>query len=247
MAWERKAYIKERSEELLGEVMSKFEEQTIDIVGTLGLRWEPLAMRFSDREDPRGDSSRRIRVCEAFDAVRREGSIIDFTKENCICPGGKHYLGLEPLPPEIVAGVWTKAHKAYGSIDTAVASVKKQPQPVKRGSHFILNPLRKSESDPDVVAFFLNPEQADRLLGLVSFNGAQPFAYYPVSNICSAVSNTLVKGTSEINFLSSHSRKFAKWSPNELMVSMPFKDFESAVGNIDLSGYGSAVTGQPRV
>ncbi len=226
--------------------MSKFEEQTIDIVGALGLRWEPLALRFSDREDPRGDSSRRIRVCEAFDAVRREGSIIDFSRENCICPGGKHYLGLESMPLEIVAGVWTKAHKAFESIDTAIASVKRQPQPVKRGDHLIISPLRKSESNPDTVAFFVNPEQADRLLGLTSFKGAQPFAYYPVSNICSAISNTLSKGAPEINFLSLHSRRYAKWSSNELMISMPFNDFESALDNISVSGYGYGAIGQPR-
>lgn len=174
--------------------MSKFEEQTIDIVGTLGLRWEPLAVRFSDREDPRGDSTRKMKVCEAFDAVRRESSILNFSKGNCICPGARHYTGLEPLPLEIVAGVWTKGHKAFESIDTGAASVKKQPQPVKRGDFVILSPLRKAESDPNLVAVFVNPEQADRLMGLASFRGAEPLAYYPVSNICSAISNTMMKG-----------------------------------------------------
>lgn len=76
-------------------------------------------------------------------------------------------------------------------------------------------------------------------MGLVSFKGAQPFAYYPVINICSAISNTLAKGAPEINFLSSHARKLAKWSPNELMVTMPFKDFETVINNIPLSGYGT--------
>jgi uncharacterized protein (DUF169 family) len=227
--------------------MSKFEEQAIKTVGTLGLRWEPMAIRFSDRGDPRGDSTRRIRVCEAFDAVRRENVVLNFSKDNCICPGARHYTGLEPLPPEIVANVWTKTHKAFESVNTALASIRKQPQPVKRGDFVILSPLRKAESDPNLVALFLNPEQADRLLGLVSFKGAEPFEYYPVSNICSAISNTLAKGRSEINFLAAHSRRLAKWSPNELMVSMPFRDFETALDNVPLSGYGSASGGQPRV
>ena len=227
--------------------MSKFEEQTIDIVGTLGLRWEPLAVRFSEREDPRGDSTRKMKVCEAFDAVRRESSILNFSKGNCICPGARHYTGLEPLPLEIVAGVWTKGHKAFESIDTGVASVKKQPQPVKRGDFVILSPLRKAESDPNLVAVFVNPEQADRLMGLASFRGAEPFAYYPVSNICSAISNTMSKGRPEINFLAAHARRLAKWSPNELMVMMPFKDFEMAIDSIPLSGYGTAVHEQPKV
>jgi uncharacterized protein (DUF169 family) len=78
--------------------MSKFEEQAIKTVGTLGLRWEPMAIRFSNRGDPRGDSTRSIRVCEAFDAVRRENVVLNFSKDNCIYPGARHYTGLEPLP-----------------------------------------------------------------------------------------------------------------------------------------------------
>jgi uncharacterized protein (DUF169 family) len=92
----------------------------------------------------------------------------------------------------------------------------------------------------------VNPEQADRLVGLASFKGAEPFAYYPVSNICSAISNTMMKGRPEINFLAAHARRLAKWSPNELMVTMPFKDFEMAINSILLSGYGTAVHEQPR-
>jgi uncharacterized protein (DUF169 family) len=227
--------------------MSKFEEQATKTVGTLGLRREPMAIRFSDRGDPRGDSTRRIRVCEAFDAVRRKNVVLNFSKDNFICPGARHCTGFEPLPPEIVANVWTKTHKAFESANTALASIRKQPQPVKRGDFVILSPLRKAESDPNLVALFLNPEQADRLLGLVSFKGAEPFEYYPVSNICSAISNTLVKGRPEINFLAANSRRLAKWSPNELMVSMPFRDFETALDNVPLSGYGSTSGGQPRV
>lgn len=204
-----------------------------------------MAVKFSDSADARGDSTRKLRVCEAFDAVRRENVIINFSKENCICPGGRHFTGLEVLPLETVAAVWTKAHKAYESMDVAIASVRKQPQPTKRGNFVILSPLKKVETDPDLVLLFANAGQAERILGLVSFKGAEPFTYYPISNICSAITNTLAKGRPEINFLTVHARQWAKWSPNELIIALPLRDFEDAVKNIPNSGFGTAPTPPP--
>jgi uncharacterized protein (DUF169 family) len=224
--------------------MSKFEEETEKIVGTLGLEWEPVAAKFSDSPDERG-SARRIRVCEAFDTVRRENVIINFAKENCVCPGGWYYTGLELLPLEAIAGVWTNTHKGFESMGVAVASMKKQPQPVKRGNYLILSPLRKVGTTPDMVLLFANPEQADRILGLVSFKGAEPFTYYPVSNACSVITNTLAKGRPEISFMAGHSRRAVRWSANELMIGLPFKDFEVAVNSLPKSGFGAAPTPSP--
>jgi uncharacterized protein (DUF169 family) len=230
-----------------GRQMSLFVEESDRIRNSLGLEWEPVAVKFSDVADDRGESQRKLRACEAFDVVRRENAIINLSKENCICPGGRHFLGLEMLPNETVAAVWTKAHKAYESMKTAIASVSKQPQPVKRGSFIIVSPLAKVRTDPDMVLLFANPEQADRILGLVSFNGAEPFSYYPISNVCSIVTHTLAKGRPEINFLATHARHLAKWSPNELIIAMPHKDLKEAVKNIPNSGFGTAKTETPRV
>jgi len=224
--------------------MPKIGEDVEKIVKTLGLEWEPVAVKFSDNADERGDP-RKIKICEAMNAVRRENVIINFSKENCVCPGGGYYTGLKDLPLEAVAGVWTKTHNAYESMDIALASIKKQPQPVKRGDFLILSPLSKVETDPDMVLLFANAEQADRILGLVSFKGAEPFTYYPVSNACSTITNTLAKGRPEISFMAGHSRKAVGWAPNELIIALPFKNFETAVENIPNSGFGTASTPPP--
>ena len=76
--------------------MSKFEEYSEKIGKTLGLEWEHIAVKFSDSPDYRGED-RKIRVCEAFDVARRENVIINFSKANCVCPGGRHFTGLEAL------------------------------------------------------------------------------------------------------------------------------------------------------
>jgi uncharacterized protein (DUF169 family) len=228
-----------RRESIIGNFMENYATQSDILKQTLGLEWSPVAVTYSDKPDERGDA-RRIRICEAINVVRRENVIINFSKENCSCPGGRHYSGLEILPSEAIAGVWTKAHKAYESMDIALASVRKQPQPVKRGNYLVLSPLDKVNADPDMVLLFANAEQSDRILGLVSFKGAEPFIYYPVSNACSAITNTLAKGRPEISFLAGHSRQASKWSPNELIIGLPFKDFEAAVNKISNSGFGRA-------
>jgi uncharacterized protein (DUF169 family) len=225
--------------------MSRFREKAETMVEALGLEWPPIAGKFADSADERGDNARKLRVCEAFDVVRREGVVINFSRENCICPGGRHFTGLESLPLERIATVWAKEHKAYESMDVAMASVSKQPQPVKRGDFFILGPLGKFETDPDFVLLFVNPVQACRILGLVSFKGAEPFTCYPVSNVCSTITNTLAKGRPEINFLSVFERRQEKWSPNEFILALPWKDFEVAVESIPNSGFGSAKTETP--
>jgi len=113
--------------------MSKFEEEVKKIVQILDLKWAPIAGKFSDSPSESGDRERKLKVCEAFDVVRREDVMISFSRENCVCPGGRHFIGLEFLPPEAIASVLvSKGHKVYESMNVALDSVRKQPQPVSR-------------------------------------------------------------------------------------------------------------------
>jgi uncharacterized protein (DUF169 family) len=115
--------------------------------------------------------------------------------------------------------------------------MRKQPQPAERGSHLVVGPLEKFEKDPDLILFVVTPAEADRILGLISFKGAEPFMYYPASSICSAITNSMAKGKPEINLISAFERKTSNWSPNELILTLPVRDFEEAVMNISESGY----------
>jgi uncharacterized protein (DUF169 family) len=221
--------------------MPKFDLKVKKIMDLLDLNWTPIAGEFTNNADEIGDSSRKLSICEAFDLVRRKNIVLNISKVNCTCAGGRHFTGLEFLPSESIASVLTKqGHKVYDSMNTAVASVNKQPQPVNRGDFFILGPLAKFESNPDIVFFFTNAAQADRLLGLISFKGAEPLTYYPASSICSTITNVLASGKPEINLISFFERRGGRWSQNEFIVAMPLKAFEAAVRNIPHSSFGTA-------
>jgi uncharacterized protein (DUF169 family) len=205
------------------------------------LKWTPIAGKFSVNTKGTGDSARKLAICEALDVVKRENLVLTLSKENCVCQGGRHFTGLEIVPIETFApALTTKKHRVYESTKAALASIRKQPQPVNRGDSLTLGPLDKFKVNPDLIFLFVNPAQADRVLGLVSFKGAEPFTYYPASSICSTITNVLAKGRPEINLISTFERRACEWSPNELILAMPLKDFEAAVENLPNSGYGAS-------
>jgi uncharacterized protein (DUF169 family) len=216
--------------------MSRFEEQVNRIVQTLELQRVPIGVRFSESLDRRG-VERQLRICEALDVVRRENVVINLSQENCVCRGGSHIAGWQALSLEEFAALFLAAN-VYESKKVAETSVSKQLKPVYRGRFLVLGPLNKFETDPDMVLFFVNPAQADRILGLACFEGAEPFMHYPASTVCSTINNTLAKGKPDVNLISIFERTRHKWSPDELIVTLPFKDFITAMRSVDYSGYG---------
>jgi uncharacterized protein (DUF169 family) len=223
--------------------MPKFKRKVEKIVELLSLKWPLIAVKFlaNAEETEENALTRKVSVCEALDMVRRDKSFLRLSKENCDCPGGRHFTGLQFLPQETIAKALTrKGHRVYESASVATASISRQPQPVSRGEAFILGPLERFKTDPDIVFLFVNPAQADRTLGLISFNGAEPFIYYPASSICSTIANVLAKARPELNLISFFERKRGTWSSDEFILALPLKDFEAAVENIPRSGYGLA-------
>jgi uncharacterized protein (DUF169 family) len=216
--------------------MGRFNESVEKMVQTLELQNVPIGVRFSETQDRRG-VERQLRICEALDVVKRENVVINLSKEKCTCRGGSYIAGWQALTLKEFAALLLAAN-IYESKKVAEASVSKQLKPEYRGRFLILGPLSKFETDPDMVLFFVNPAQADRILGLACFEGAEPFLHYPASTVCSTISNTLAKGKPDVNLISTFERTRHKWSPDKLIVTLPFKDFMIAVRSVDYSGYG---------
>lgn len=216
--------------------MSRFDGQVKSIVQTLGLKSMPIGAKFSETPDRRG-IDRQLRICEALDVVRRKKAIVNLSKENCVCRGGCHIAGWQSLSIEELSAIFLEA-KVYESKKVAEASLGKQPKPVYRGRFLVLGPLNRFETNPDLVLFFVNPAQADRILGLACFEGVKPFMHYPASSMCSTINNTLAKRKPDINLISLFERTRHKWSSSNLIVTLPFKGFVTAMKNVDYSGYG---------
>jgi len=216
--------------------MRRFDESVEKIVKTLELQNVPIGARFSETPDKQG-VERQLRICEALDVVKRENVMINLSKENCTCRGGSYIAGWQALTLEEFGAIFLEAN-IYASKKVAEASVSKQLRPEYRGRFLILGPLNKFETDPDIVLFFVNPAQADRILGLACYRGAETFVFYPACTVCSAINNTLGKGKPDVNLISTFERARHKWPSDKLIVTVPFKHFMTAVRSVDYSGYG---------
>ena len=216
--------------------MPRFDESVEKMVQTLELENVPIGAKFSETADKQG-LERQLRICEALDVVKRENVVVNLSKENCTCRGGSYIAGWRALTLEEFAAILLEAG-IYASRKIAEASVSKQLKPEYRGRFLILGPLDKFETDPDIVLFFVNPAQADRILGLACYEGSEPFMFYPASTVCSSISNTLAKGKPDVNLISTFERARHNWPSDKLIVTLPFKDFMAAVRSVDYSGYG---------
>jgi len=218
--------------------MPRFDGQVKRLIQVLGLKIMPIGAKFSETPDRRG-IDRRLKICEALDVVRREKVIVNLSRESCTCRGGSHIAGWQALSVEELSALFLEAN-VYESKEVAETSVGRQLKPVYRGRFLVLGALDRFETNPDMVLFFANPAQAERILGLACYEGAEPFMHYPASSVCSTISNTLGKGKPDVNLISMFERTRHKWSPDELIVALPFKDFNTALKSVGHSGYGNA-------
>lgn len=232
--------------------MSKFEDQSKELKDLLGLNWSPIAVTYSDTPDERGDNGKYPGACKAIEKVLLDNAIINLSKENLLCIGAKHYLGLEKLPLSAGITIWTEYHNGYESEKAARNQFMKNPKPPGfwpwtkslTKPFVILSPLEMTRSDPDTVLVFCNPEQADRLTGLIAYQGHKPMPLYPANSFCFSSVVPKVTGKTTISLISRHSREMfdLKIPSSELYVSMPYHELQNAVDNIDNSGYGRGKT-----
>jgi len=220
--------------------MTSYKEMAQEFAGTLALESSLVAVRYQDKPHPAGDSERKLAPCEAIDVARREDVILNLSTANCSCPGGKHYLGLEPMPEQMLLKVLVEVHKLFASEDLAKDFMQEAPNPPpSQGKYVVIAPLSKMESDPDLVLALCNPEQAGRIVSLAMYSGLRPFRYHLVGAGCISLSNALVTDEIDINFITDHARRRVRnFGSNELIISLPYRRFTSALANIPSSGSG---------
>ena len=228
------------------------EAQANALREALGLEYSPIAITFSDDPDPEGSVDKQVSVCKAIEKTLCNNAVLNLSKENLLCIGGKYYLGLDNLPLSVGVDIWTEYHKAFESKKVAKWQLIKGPKPPgfwpwtkrKKKQFAVISPLEKAKLDPHVVLICCNPEQADRITGLIAFSGHGPIKHYPANNTCMSIAYPYVTGKPIISFISQHSREMfkVKIPSSNLFVSVTYNDIKKAVENIPHSGYGIAET-----
>jgi len=219
--------------------MSNHQDAAKELEDVLSLGSCLIGVKYDDKPDSRGDTSRKLAACEAVDVVRREKVVINLSAENCNCIGGKYYLGLAPVPQDQVIKVVMDVHKMFASEELARQFLNNVPPPSGKGNVVIMAPLAEMSDEPAVVVFVCNAEQANKIVSLLMYSGLQPFTYNLVSAGCTSLANPLVTNEIDINFITDHARRrVPNFAGDELIIAMPFDKFKEAVANVPHAGAG---------
>ncbi|MFQ5868946.1 MAG: DUF169 domain-containing protein, partial [Candidatus Zixiibacteriota bacterium] len=175
--------------------------------------------------------------CDAFlDA--RDDKIIDLTASTSACSGGTWHLGLGERPK----GEYDKAlkeflvngEKLYCSIAAFHrAQALTAPPPLGLAEHVVLSPMDKAEFRPDVVLFICNAEQACRLVTLDGYDtGIPPRLEMSGSTCHQAVAYPVVTGELNVSLMDYTSRRIRGYTPEDLLVSIPYHRFHGVMRSI---------------
>lgn len=237
--------------------MAGYAKEAQEISELLDLKRFPIACAYLDQPVPTKDGKMRLAACLAIEISSREGCTLNLSRKTCACIGGQHWLGFNIKPLGFIAGVISKGiykgipipipalargENLWASREKAEEFLSRLPQPKEaRDKYLVLSPLKEAEFTPQIVFFVCNNEQAIRLLGLVAYSKSIPLTFYVLGATCSTIMNAITTGKLDINFIDPHVREYVKqFGPDEVIVSLPLKDFQTAVENIPHSSCGRA-------
>jgi len=224
--------------------MMDWRGYTEELKPVLGLKGSPIAVTYSMEPDPRGKEGRHW-VCHALQKAR-EGEIFSLSRETSSCGGGTFHLGLGPRP----TGEADKALKEFlihgEKLFCSLAAVQRVRSltlnpPLGLADHVLIAPLEAAEEKPDLVIFLVNAEQACRLLTLTTFMDGIPPKMQLIGSACyTTITYPLVSGEVNLSLLDYTARRMRRFSPEELVLTVPFHKMENLIQSIPLCSAGTA-------
>lgn len=215
----------------------------------LGLEGSPVAVTYSMSPASGAKKGKRM-VCRALlDA--RDGAVVNLSAESSACPGGAWHLGLAPKPSgdqdKFLKRFLVEGEKLFCSIATfnRVMTLSTQP-PYGLADYVIFSPLEKAELTPDLVVFLCNPEQACRLIALATYMDGVPPKGELVGSACHMViAYPIVSGEINVSLLDYTARRWQKFRPDELFVTIPYHKMPNLMDSIDACSAGTAAVEFP--
>lgn len=210
----------------------------------LRLKGSPIAVSYS-MVPASGAKRGSYMVCHALLAAR-DGAIINVSEESCACPGGAWHLGLTPRPSGeeniFLQRFLVEGEKLFCSVATFHRCMAlTAPPPLGLAQYVVLSPLEKAKIAPDVVVFLCNPEQACRLVTLATYPDGIPPRTEIVGSTCHMViAYPVVSGEINISLLDYTSRRWQKYKPEELFVTIPYHKMPGLMESIELCSAGTA-------
>lgn len=216
----------------------------------LGLEYSPVALNCL-KGQATAPEAKKSRICRAI-LEAGKGEVLAISRENNACFGAGWHLGFHHIKDEKILGMikkfvveGEKLFCSYEALDNLMAQMDEVPD--NCGTTFILSPLEKAASQPQLVIFVVNSEQASRLLTLVTFlDGAMPKIKIGGPTCRLSIIYPLVKGETNISFYDYTARKMCNVEKDKLLVSIPYEKIPQMVASIDKCSAGRAKIEYPQ-
>jgi len=207
-----------------------WSEVSRDLTKILKLKCYPVAVKlFSKLEDVPKEARKprdKITVCQFVSLAKNYGWILSGTAENIVCAYGASNLGLATLPEDMKSG--ERAVKVYAEdIETTRKIAEKVPK-IETGkfSAFMVSPLEKSPTDPDVILVPGNSAQMMRLiLGITwkkEFDGRLYFSSAAHCGVCGdGIAAVYTLNKPHLGIPCYGARSFALFQDDELVMGIP--------------------------
>jgi len=231
-------------------MQEEWQKLSLIIKDALGLQLRPVAV--SCLKEPGVDSeAEKIRICRAIlDAS--QGASLKVSKGNNACFGAAWHLGFvrldNPHVEKMIKKFVVEGEKlfcSYEALDNLVSQMEEAPD--NSGSYFALAPMDEAEVKPGLVIFVCNPEEACRLLTLVTFiDGNMPGIKIGGPTCRMAIIYPMLTGEVNISFYDSTARKMCNVDKDKLLVSIPYKRIPGIADSIDKCSAGTAKIEYPQ-
>ena len=172
--------------------------------------------------------------------------MIELDKTNNACFWASWHLGFYNIKdPKVAAMVrrfvveGEKLFSCYEALDNLISQMGEIPD--NYAKHFVLSPLEKAESEPQLVLFISDAEAACRLLTLAIFSdGRMPQIKIGGPTCRISVIYPLLSGEINISFYDYTARKLCKVEKDKLLITIPYQKMPQIMEGIAKCSAGTA-------
>lgn len=221
-----------------------YKEQADVFKKTFGLKYEPMAISFTNDEIS-GVRYEKTSICKAM-KLASEGESFIIDEDVSICPGGSQFCGFsEPhtgKQKRRLQQFLTKGEKLTGSIVSFERMRKLAvPPATDLADRVVICPLDKSEIRPDMILFLCNAEQACRLITLDTYwDGISPKQQIIGALCYSAIVYTIMSGNTNMTVGDWTARSHQGFEPDVIFLSVPYERIHNLIAAIPHCSAGDA-------
>lgn len=224
----------------------RFDKQSEIFKLTLDLKYEPLAVSFTNDKVSAGKYE-RTSICRAI-KLASEGECFVIDENLSTCPGGTMYCGFgEEMSRDQkrrLQKFLTQGEKLTGSIVTFERMRKLATQPpTGLADRVVICPLEKAEIRPDIILFLANPEQVCRLITLDTYwDGISPKQQI-IGALCNtSIAYSVMSGFTNISMGDWTARHNQDFGSDIVFMSVPYERINNLIKAIPLCSAGEAAS-----